>query len=167
MIVALCGTTSRGGSVALHRHLVTDTIRHKVRRIFWRLGKAKPGSCAERGSTRSHRAGASTLRPSRQCCTKTIRVQRLRYVASEYKCCPGPGRRRPGSKIAGAEPRFSVGYLVRRMVANLPRLTFIFMLTLLPNPSVKRTSNGLGPLQGQWLFSFRGPKPLASAYLKR
>ena len=97
----------------------------------------------------------------------TIKVQRLRQVASEYKCCPVPDRRRPGSKIAGAEPRFPVRCLATRTVANLPRLNSILMLTLLPNPSVKRTSNGLGPLQGQWLLFFRGPKPLASAYLKR
>ena len=35
------------------------------------------------------------------------------------------------------------------------------------NPSVKRTPNGLGRLQARWLLSFRRPKPLGSAYLKR
>ena len=35
------------------------------------------------------------------------------------------------------------------------------------NPSVKRTPNGLGPLQALWLLSFRGPKPSVPAYLKR
>ena len=30
-----------------------------------------------------------------------------------------------------------------------------------PNPSLKGSSNSLVPLQGQWAFSFRGPKPLA------
>ena len=35
------------------------------------------------------------------------------------------------------------------------------------NPSLKRTPNGLGRLQARWLLSFRRPKPLGSAYLKR
>ena len=36
-----------------------------------------------------------------------------------------------------------------------------------PNPSVKRTANGLGRLHHLWSLWFRRPKPLAAAYLER
>ena len=69
---------------------------------------------------------------------------------------------------AGAKPRFPVGCMATRTAAKSPGLTFIFIsVTLLPNPSVKRTPNGLARLHGQSYFPLRRAKPQGSAYLKR
>ena len=69
---------------------------------------------------------------------------------------------------AGAKPRFQVGWQATRAAAKSLSTTFIFIpVTLLPNPSVKRTPNGLARLRGQWYFPLRRAKPSGSAYRKR